>query len=71
MLVEVSGTGMLWPFLIIFVTCHRHHIGAIFSIFVKKMQKNEDRLCPLPYEEVFEANNRIIKAVGTKQCGNL
>ena len=32
------------------------------------MQKNEDRLCPLPYEEVLEA---IIKAVLSEQCGNL
>ena len=25
-----------------------------FYFFCKKMQKNENRLCPLPYEEVLE-----------------
>ena len=46
MLEEVSGTGMLWPLLIIFLhMCH-------FFNFCKKMQKNEYRLCPLPYDEV-------------------
>ena len=30
------------------------------------MQKNENRLCPLPYEEVLED---IIKTVWTEQCG--
>ena len=45
MIEEVSGTGMLWPLLIIFLhMCH----------FYKKMHKNENRLCPLPYEEVLE-----------------
>ena len=43
------------------------YAGAIFQIFVKKMQKNEKRLCPLPYEEVLED---IIKTVWTEQCGN-
>ena len=32
------------------------------------MQKNENRLCPLPYEEVLKD---IIKTVWTEQCGNL
>ena len=32
------------------------------------MQKNENRLCPLPYEKVLED---IIKTVWTEQCGNL
>ena len=32
------------------------------------MQKNETRLCPLPYEEVLED---IIKTVWTEQCMNL
>ena len=59
---EVSGTGMLWPLLIIFYTC------AIFFSFCKKMQKNENRLSPLPYEEVLED---IIKIIWTEQCGNL
>ena len=62
MLVEVSGTGMMWPFLIIFFT------DVPFFNFCKKMQKNEDRLCPLPYEEVLED---IIKTVWTEQCENL
>ena len=42
--------------------------GAMFFNFCKRMQKNLNRLCPLPYEEVLEA---IIKAVWTGQCGNL
>ena len=62
MLEEVSGTGMLWPLLIIFFT----HVP--FFQFCKKMQKNENRLCPLPYEEVLED---IIKTVWTEQSGNL
>ena len=32
------------------------------------MQKNENRLCPLPYEEVLED---IIKTGWTEQCGHL
>ena len=62
MLEEVSGTGMLWPILIIYYTC------AIFFNFCKKMQTNEDRLCPLPYNNVLKD---IIKTVWTKQCENL
>ena len=62
MLEEVSGTGMLWLLLIIFLhMCH-------FFNFCKKMKKNENRLCSLPYEEVLE---EIIKTVCTEQCGNL
>ena len=53
MLEEVSGTGMLWPLLIIVL--HRCH----FFIFCKKNAKNEDRLGPLPCEEILED---IIKA---------
>ena len=53
---------MLWPLLIFFYTC------AIFLIFCKKMQKNENSLCPLPYEEVLDD---IIKTGWTEQCGNL
>ena len=40
------------------------HTGAIFFNFCKKMQKNENRPCPLPYEEVMEA---IIKTVNSVQ----
>ena len=36
------------------------YAGAIF--------KNENRLCPLPYEEVLED---IIRIGWTEQCGNL
>ena len=62
MLEEVTGTGMPWALLIIFLhMCH-------FCNFCEKMQKNENRLCPLPYEEVLED---IIKTVWTEQCGNL
>ena len=62
MLEEVSGTGMLWPLLIIFLhMCH-------FFNFCKKMQKNENRLCLLPYEEVLEDIN---KTDWTEQSGNL
>ena len=43
------------------------YAGAIFLIFVKNA-KNENRLCPLPYEEVLD---EIIKTVWTEQCGNL
>ena len=32
------------------------------------MQKNETRLCPLPYDEVLEDT---IKIVWTEQCGDL
>ena len=32
------------------------------------MQKNDYRLCPLPYEEVLKD---IIKIVWTEQCANL
>ena len=61
MLEEVSETGMLWPLLIIFLhMCH-------FFNFCKKMQKNEYRLCPLPYDEVLED---IIKTIWSEQCGN-
>ena len=53
---------MLWPLLIIFLhMCH-------FFNFCKKMQKNENRLCPLLYEAVLED---IIKTVWTEQSGNL
>ena len=62
MLEEVSRTGMLWPLLIIFLhLCH-------FINVCNKIQKNENRLCPLPYEEVLED---IIKTVWTEQFGNL
>ena len=45
-----------------FTMCH-------FLIFVfEKIKKNENRLCPLPYEEVLED---IIKTVWAEQCGNL
>ena len=43
------------------------HAGTIFLIFVE-IAKNENRLCPLPYEVVLED---IIKTVWTEQCGNL
>ena len=43
------------------------YAGAILTFFVKNA-KNENRLCPLPYEEVLED---IIKTVWTEQCGNL
>ena len=43
------------------------HVCHFFN-FCKKMQKNENRLCPLPCEEVLED---IIKTVWTEQCGNL
>ena len=43
------------------------YAGAIFLIFVKNA-KNENRLCPLPYEKVLED---IFKTVWTEQCGNL
>ena len=39
-----------------------------FFYFCKKMQKIENRPCPLPYEEVLED---IIKTVWTGQCENL
>ena len=58
MLEEVSGTGMLWPLLRVY------H----FFNFRKKMRKDENRLCPLPYEEVLED---IFKTFWTEQCGNL
>ena len=44
------------------------HMSHFFIIFCEKMQKNENGLCPLPYEEVLED---IIKTVWTEQCGNL
>ena len=50
---EVSGTGMMWPLLIIFFTQVQ-----FFKFFVKN-EKDENRLCPLPYEEILET---IIKA---------
>ena len=43
------------------------YAGAIFFIF-EKNAKNENRLCPPPYEEVLED---IFKTVWTEQCGNL
>ena len=62
MLQEVSGTGMTWPLLIIFLhMCH-------FFNFCMEMQKNEIELCSLPYEEVLED---IIKIIWTEQCGYL
>ena len=39
-----------------------------FFNFCKKTQKNENILCPLPYEKVLEDT---IKTVRTEQCGNL
>ena len=39
-----------------------------FLFFVRKCKKKENRLCPLPYEEVLED---IIRTVWTEQCGNL
>ena len=62
MLEDVSGTGMLWPLLIIFFT----QVPFKKNIF-EKNAKIENRLCPLPYEEVQED---IIKTVWTEQCGN-
>ena len=53
---------MLWPLLIIFST------QVPFFNFCKKNAKNENRLCPLPYEEVLED---IIKTGWTEQCGHL
>ena len=41
---------------------------SLFLFFFVKNAKNENRLCPLPHEEVLEA---IIKAVWTEQCENL
>ena len=52
MLEEVSETGMLWPLLVIFLT------QLPFFNFCKKMKKNENKICPLPYEEVLEASLR-------------
>ena len=60
MLEEVSGTGMLWPLLIV-IMCH-------FFYFCQKMQKNENRLCPLPYEHDEEVLEDIINIVWTEQC---
>ena len=46
MLDELSGKGHdVAPFDFYF------HTGAIFFIFAKKCKKNENRLCPLPYDE--------------------
>ena len=53
---------MLWPLLIIFFT------QVPFYKFLKKSAKKENRLCPLPYEDVLED---IIKTVWTEQFGNL
>ena len=53
---------MLWSPLIIFFT------QVPFLNFCKKNAKNENRLCPLPYEEVLED---IIKTGRTEQCGHL
>ena len=62
MLEEVSGTGMLRSLLIIFL-----HIFTIFFIFARKRKKNENALCPLPFEEVLED---IIRTVWMEQFGN-
>ena len=43
------------------------HISHFFNL-CKKMQKNENRLCPLPYEEVLEDIGKII---WTEQCAYL
>ena len=48
MFIELSGKGMMWPFLLIFFT----HV--LFFNFCKKNTKIEARLCPLPSEEVLE-----------------
>ena len=53
---------MLWSPLILFF------MQVPFKIFCKKNAKNENRLCPLPYEEVLED---IIKTGRTEQCGHL
>ena len=47
--------------------CNFFYTRASFLFFLNNA-KNEDRLCPLPYEEVLED---IIKTVWTEQCGNL
>ena len=62
MLEEISGAGVLLPLLIIFFTqvpCFK---------FLQKNVKNENRICPLPYEEILED---IIWTVWAEQCGNL
>ena len=41
---------------------------ACTIFFIEKNAKNENRLGPLPYEEVVED---IIWTVWTEQCGNL
>ena len=74
--------ALLSPFtgvpIVRFLTITNRHAVAPSDIFFtqvsfflcQKMQKNDDRLCPLPYvyEEVLEA---IIYAVWTEQCENV
>ena len=62
MLEEVSGTGMLWPLLIIFL--HRCH----FFNFCKKMQKMKIETVHCPMRKFLRTSSR---QVWTEQCGNL
>ena len=66
-IVETNACRGKWSMHAVAISDKFFYTSVIFLI--KKNAKNEDRLCPLPYEEVLE--DIIIKTVWTEQCGYL